>query len=229
MARPAFLPCDTDAVIQFLLTKQVKPLQVLRNRYGIQPIVVPEVDIELRSNRRFARRISPDLNKAIAHNLLCVLDRRVLEQHYGGGSAGAMAATAALSSIASTGLIYSGPADFGEAYTHAAAITLQVPALSHDRRALDALIGAGLPVPSTVLRAFDLLALAYQVSQLSANECDQFRASLVGENEYIPACFKNRSFVDGLPNFCPRLVDGTAPRVGSTSCPQTAFSTEILL
>lgn len=229
MPRPHFVVCDSDATIQILLTNDIRPFQLLRSRYAIQPVITPEVEIELRSNRKFGRRIGPQFKKALVNRTLQILDRSLIEQHYEGGPAAALAATAALGSIAQRGKLYQVPADFGEAYTHAAAVVLDVPSLSHDRSALDALLAAGHQVPSTVLRCFDLLALFYQVGDLTAGDCDTFRAALQKESEWVPAPFKNRGFVDGLATFCPRILDGSVALVGVATCPTTAFSSRILL
>src|SRR5256885_2009937 len=99
MARPAFLVCDTDATIQFLLAKEIRPFQVLKS-YAIQPVIVPDVELELLSLRRFAGRITPDLKKAQGHGLIAVLGPTTLAPHYGGGQAGLLAAVAALQKIA---------------------------------------------------------------------------------------------------------------------------------
>jgi len=229
MASSGFLVCDTDAVIQFLLAGEVRPFRLLRSKYSIQPVVVPEVEIELQSNRRFAKRIAPELKKALANNLLCVLDNSNLESHYGGKPAGSMAAAAAMAQIAKQGREYQKHVDFGEAYTHAAALVVNVPAMSHDLCALQTLVAAGLPVPATVLRAFDLITLCNQVNDMSERDCDGFRQFLIREGEYVPKCFRNRSFGDGLRDFYPRIRDSSCQAIGKTGSPASQFSAMILL
>lgn len=229
MARPAFLFCDTDAVIQFLLAGEVRPFRLLRSKYSIQPIVVPEVEIELQSHKRLGKRIASELKKALANDLLRMLDKSVLESYYGGQSAGSMAATAAMAQISKRGRDYEKHVDFGEAYTHAAALEVNVPAMSHDLDALDTLISAGFPVPATVLRAFDLITLCNQVNEMSERDCDGFRGFLVGESEHVPKCFRNKSFGGGLKDFYPRIRDSSYPPIGGTGGPTFPFSTMILL
>ena len=51
--------------MQFLLARQIQPFRTLRDRYSIQPILAPEVEIELRSHRRLAQRIAPELRRAL--------------------------------------------------------------------------------------------------------------------------------------------------------------------
>lgn len=229
MANPAFLFCDTDAVIQFLLVGEVRPFRLLRSKYSIQPVVVPEVEIELQSNKRFGKRIAPELRKALANDLLRVLDKSVLETHYGGQLAGSMAAAAAMVQIAKQGREYEKHVDFGEAYTHAAALVVNVPAMSHDLNALETLIAVGLPVPTTVLRAFDLITLCNQVNDMSEHDCNGFRDFLMGEREYVPKCFRNKSFGDGLNDFYPRICDSSYAAIGGAGGATSPFSTVILL
>jgi len=211
MARPAFLLCDTDAVIQFLLAGQITAFRVLRDRYSIQPLIVHEVEIELRSHRKFGHRIESPLRKALANNLLCKLSFDTLDAHFAGQPA---MASAAFSAIGKLGREYQKLVDNGEAYTHAAALTLGVPALSNDLSALSALVTNGLAVPSTVLRTFDLVALCHQVNEMPESECDSFRAFLAGEREYLPSCFARASFRDGLRSFEPRILDSSLPAIG---------------
>ena len=59
----------------------------------------------------------------------------------------------------------------------------------------------------TVLRSFDLIALCYQVNDMTEVQCDEFRAVLVQEREGVPPLFKHSSFVNGLSRFTPWLTD----------------------
>lgn len=224
MPRPAFVFCDSDAVIQFLLAREVRPLRLLRAKYAIQPLLVREVELELQSHRRFGPRISHGLKKALEAGVLQVLEKKILDSHFGAPPAGPLAAADAMSKIEKLGRQFLSRVDTGEAYTHAAAVTLGVPSLSHDRSALDALIAAGLQVPGTVLRAFDLVALAYQVKELTEHECDGFRAALEAEKEYVPNCFARAGFGAGLAQFCPRMTDMRFPAVGTGERDPVPFS-----
>ena len=214
MARPQLLPCDADALIQAFLSNNVKPLQVLHRRFGIQPVVVPEVELELRSNRKFGQRIAPELKKALGTGVLRVLDNTVLENLFPGPSASTSAA-ATISAIQTLGSQYEVNVDFGEAYTHAAAVTLGVPSLSHDITALRALVNAGARVPDPVLRWFDLMVLALQVGEMSQAECDTVRKTLCALSEWVPLSFQHDSFRGGLSSFCPRILDGNLAPIGA--------------
>jgi len=224
MPAPAFVICDTDALLQFLIVSDIRALLTLRNSYRIQPLVVPEVEIELRSHRRYATRVSQELTKLLGNGVLKILDKAVLAAHFGGPPSGPLASAQALAQIQQLGAQLYRHCDTGEAYSHAAAITLDVPAMSHDRSALDAILNAGLPVPKTVLRAFDLLSLSFQIGYITANDCDQIRSDLVKEGEWVPKSFNKNSFVGGLQSFCPRLHDLKHSRLGGAEPNVSAYS-----
>src|ERR1035437_319592 len=141
MPRPPMLVCDADALFQGFLS-DIKPLQILRAKYAIQPVIVPQVEIELKSNRKLAARISYDLKKALSSGLIRVLDVAALSL-VGIQDPAAQAIYNAIQQLGNQYLVYS---DYGEAFTHAAAITLGVPAMSHDVSALRALSYANLAV-----------------------------------------------------------------------------------
>lgn len=229
MARPAFVFCDTDATLQFLLVRQIRPFQVLHDRYGIQPIIVQEVELELGSHRRFGRRIAPELKRALNNGLLKLLDKSILTSHFGGATAGALAADNAIGAIAKLGLEFDKFVDAGEAFTLAAALTLGMPALSHDASAIAALERSGFDVPSPVLRAFDLVCLCYQMKEMTEAECDGFRKALAGEGEHLPQCFKNAAFGAGLTHFVPRLTDFKSPDVAKPDALASGYARLLVL
>jgi hypothetical protein len=228
-SRPSFLVCDADATFQLLLTNQSKILTALRDQYSVQAIVVPEVEIELRTQPKLAARVAPSLQKALKNGTLKLLDRATLERHYGGGEPGSLAAAATMGRIASRGKIYEKRVGRGEAYSHALSIELNVPVLSHDRTALDVLINASLPVPKSVLRFFDLLAFGFQAGIVTVNEIDDSRSVLLAEKEFIPAAFRHSSFESGLPSFDVRLLDGTKGAIGSARSSTLPFAVPIVL
>src|SRR6266851_4763335 len=114
MPRPAFLICDTDALIQFFLAGDVRPLSLLRKHLSIRPLIVSEVEFELGGNRRFGPRIAAGVRKALSNGVIEILHETILEVHFGGGTAAKLAATATFANIRSLGKQYSGPADLGE-------------------------------------------------------------------------------------------------------------------
>lgn len=227
MANPRLLLCDTDSLIQLFLTAQhnqnLAPLRVLRDSYGIQPTIVEEVETELMWTRRHGARFVPLLKKAMGSGVIERLDVTVLGRHVGQAIVKSVH-----SSFQALGQQYSKYADPGESYTFAAAVTLAVPALSNDKSAVDALDYNGMALPSPVLRAFDVLALSYQVGALAEKECDKVRKELVQLGEHVPRAFRNASFLDGLAQFCPRILDGGVKAIGTASAPGPAYAVQIL-
>ncbi len=214
--RPPFLICDADATIQALLAKEVRPFRALKT-FQVQPVVVPAVLVELRSNHRYGQRVESQLRKALGNGTIRELDLAKLKEHFEHGQVDANAkalATATEGAIESLGRTFERWVDYGEAYSHAAALTLECPVLSHDKKALDALLNAGQDVPPYVLRYFDLLAFAYQVGSLDERGCDQVRSVLRRKDEFMPYQFKNASFLGGLQSFVVRLHDGSKPQIG---------------
>jgi len=119
--------------------------------------------------------------------------------------------------------------DPGEAFTLAAAVTLNVPSMSNDKSALDALHHNGLQLPSSVLRAFDLLCFAYQIGALEDSNCDKVRKELLQQREHVPAAFRNACFQDGLKRFTPRIVDRDAIRIGAIHSGSTGYDAQLII
>lgn len=226
MDNPRVLVCDTDALIQLFLTathtKSLIPLRTLRNDYAIQPVIVAEVETELMSNRKHGAAITQELRKALGNGTIEILDvtsiAKYVPSHLAKGVFG---------NYQSMGQQYGKIADRGEAYTLAAALTLDVPALSNDISALRALDNANLPVPSPVLRSFDILAFSFQTGALVEKDCDAARKELVKRMEHIPAAFQNASFGDGMKRFCPRIVDAGMAVVGIAAAPGPGYTAQI--
>lgn len=70
--------------------------------------------------------------------MLRVVDATLLENLFSGMSS--VTSSATISAIQALGTQYQLNVDWGEAFTHAAAVTLDVPSLSHDITALRALV-----------------------------------------------------------------------------------------
>ncbi len=169
MPNPGLLPCDTDALIQLFLTaahtKSLLPLRMLKDDYGIQPSIVVEVEMELMQSRKFGTKFAPELRKAVGNGTIEILDATAFAKYVPGHLAKGV-----FGNFQTLGLQYNKYADRGESYTLAAAVTLNVPALSNDKSALDALDINGMVLPTPVLRAFDLLSFCFQVGALEERE-----------------------------------------------------------
>jgi hypothetical protein len=225
---PDLLLCDTDSLIQLFLTasqtQNLIPLRTIRDDYGVQPMIVAEVETEVMWTRRYSSRFVPALKKALGNGLIEVLDEsslaRRMQNHL---------ARSVFASCQAAGKQYSKYTDPGEAHTLGSAVTLNAPALSNDKRALDALEFNGMQLPSPVLRVFDLFCFAYQIGALDDKECDKVRKTLVQLKEGVPRAFRASSFSDGLGKFCPRILDSAVVRVGMPSVAGPAYAAQIFV
>ena len=165
---------------------------------------MPEVETELRWTKRFSNRFEQPLRKTVSAGRLAICDQTLLQSHFG------PAGPPALSAIQSLGATYHKKVGRGEAYTLAAATTLDVPALSNDFQALQLLQAAKLALPEPVLRFFDLVAFGEQAGLITVSECDNIRKTLAADQEHIPKAFLHASFANGVQSFAPRLCVGQA-------------------
>lgn len=181
MLNPALLLCDSDALTQFFLANELRPLRQLKDLYGIQPAVVQEVDLELRWVGKHRDRFVPQLDKALKSNVLCVLEPPYFQSLLSTAPVGASWAA-----FQSLGAQYDGHIGPGEAYTFAAAVTLNLPALSNDFSAIKTLESNMLTLPTPVLRSFDLLAFCFQNGLLELKACEAARGELLKNGEGLP-------------------------------------------
>ena len=75
MSNPPFLLCDTDLLIQFFVAQDLRPLRELKRAYGIQPSIVAEVEMELRSNKKHKKLIDAQFDRAMG-SILQLFDER---------------------------------------------------------------------------------------------------------------------------------------------------------
>jgi hypothetical protein len=217
MPNPALLLCDSDALTQFFLASEIRPLKQLKDAYGIQAAIVEEVELELRWLRKHKDRFVPQLDKALSTNVLKLLDSAHFHSHLSTAPVGASWA-----GFQSLGAQYDGHIHRGEAYTFAAAVTLNLPALSNDFNAIKTLEANLHTLPTPVLRSFDLLAFCFHNGLLELKACEAVRSQLLKNGEGLPKAFMHASFEDGLKDFTPRLRDGVAAvavAVGTYSTP----------
>jgi hypothetical protein len=227
MPEPRILVCDTDALIQFFLTKHITglvPLRVLKDNYQIQPAIIEEVEVELAWTRKFGSQFEPELRKALATGTIQLLNEAAFHQYVP-----PHLAKTVFSSFQALGLEHNKYVDPGEAYTLAAAATLSEPALSNDVTALRALENNGFALPSPVLRPFDLLALCFQTGTMTETECNAVRQELVRVGEHVPRPFRRASFTNGLANFCPRLLESGVPITAKPAAQTQDYTRRILV
>lgn len=218
MANPEYLLCDADALIQVFLTRQVQLLVALRTKYGVKAAIVPEVESEVRFNQRYKNQYENSLLKQLSSGNVTVLDtdrsRHLLrDRELPEGEIPGF-----VERVRGRGLEYNKYVHEGEAYSHAVATLLQLPLLSNDREALEALEHAGLPVSLPVLRFFDLIAFGVSESIITAEDGQRARSLLMGaKHEFLSYPFKEKkaSFSECLSKFSARLhawrKSGTPP------------------
>jgi hypothetical protein len=205
MPNPPLLLCDSDALVQFFVIDDLRPLQSLKATFQIQPTITLEVDLELRWLGKHKNAFVPKLDRALKHGILVKLDQGMFQGYLGTVTAGTSWA-----SYQALGARYYGFVQKGEAYTHAAAVSLAMPALSNDGKAVRVLEGQMMSVAVPVLRFFDIIIFAHAFGVLTTKECEDIRSTLMGSDEGIPGPFERASFVNGAKNFPCRLRAGSA-------------------
>ena len=210
MPNPALIVCDSDALTQYFLANEIRPLKHLKDAYGIQPAIVQEVDLEMRWLQRHKDRFVPQLDKALKSSVLRILDPAYFQSLLSAAPVGA-----SWEGFQSLGAQYEGRIHRGEAYSFAAGVTLNVPALSNDFSAIRTLQANLLTLPVPVLRSFDLLAFCFHTGLLELKACESVRNQLLKNGEGLPKAFMHASFEDGLNNFTPRIQDGEAVEVAA--------------
>lgn len=205
MANPAIFLCDSDVLTQFFMVQEIRPLRYLKDSYGIQTVIVQEVDLEMRWLRKHEDKFAPPLEKALKGGVLRVLDPPYFQSLLSDAPVGASWA-----GFQSLGAQYEGHIHRGEAFTFAAGVTLNFPAVSNDYHAIKTLEANLLPLPTPVLRTFDLIALPFHNGDLELKACENVRDVLLKNGEGLPRAFMHASFADGIKNFSHRLKDGVA-------------------
>jgi hypothetical protein len=216
---------DSSVLVQVIATDQMGVLRLLRSGYGVQPVIVQAVESEvsylLNNVARFRGR-QEQLRKALGNNTLAIADRGFLATILGSG------ADAWLRQMESEGERLNLAVDRGEAFSHAASIVLGVPVATNDTSAVYRLLKSGESIWRPIIRFWDLVAFGYQVGFLDDALCDRIRQTLRKLGERIPRCFADRSYIDGLPEFYPRLACAVHPLVGAGQ-PQERFDERLVL
>lgn len=218
MPNPSLIICDSDVLVQFFLSNELRPLRDLKTLYRVQPAIVQEVDAELRWLGHYGARFVPQLDKSLKNALLVRLDKSQFQSLLATAPPGTSWA-----GFQSLGAQYCGFVDRGEAYTHAAGVVLGLPTASDDFRAIQVLQYQMQNLPCPVLRSFDLFGFALEAGLLPIQDCENVRSCLIKEHRWIPAALRNASFANGITNLALRLRDSTkAPTTGAQT--PTSFS-----
>lgn len=198
---------DTDALTQILIAGQQELLYFLKEDFGVHSFIMSEVEVELRSKPKFSGLIRPQLDKALRSGWISLLSAAHLDQ-LARSEDGSNAVS--LGDIRELGAEYNLDIETGEAYTHAAAILLDMPAVSNDFNAIKTLEARGKVLPPTILRSFDLFGFFFLEEYLDKVAVERIRTTLRSYGEWLPASMKNASFENGLPQMGCRLSTSLA-------------------
>lgn len=229
MDNPSLLLCDSDATIQLLLTDRHNLLKLLSSGYSIQPVIVHEVENEIRQNKKYKAYIGARFDKVLQTGVIKIFDSLFLQTHLKTSGLPATTIQATWDAIQAMGQQYELRVGSGEAYTYAAAVSLEVPALSHDAQALNTLLNLNMNVPKPVIRVFDLLGLFNQCEVLSVKDCDDTRSKLLAHSEWLPRDFLNAGYEQGLETFCVRIQDQAIAAIGCAPTGQRPYSQQIFI
>lgn len=215
MGNPEYLLFDADVLIQIfrtsLRTKQRGFFAGLRDRFGVQPAVVPEVESEVRWNGRFRSQFEKDMERLRSDGYVQILEKSVIKRLLQDRGQTPIQVEETLKAHAARGRKYNAHVDLGEAYTHAAAVELCLPAATNDWKAIVGLTKLSLPTAAPALRFFDCLCLLREEGILSSPDCDVARDELRTLKEYVPKVFdSHQPFDDCAIKFDPRLRPAVA-------------------
>jgi hypothetical protein len=159
-----------------------------------------EVDVELRSNRKFGALIKPKLEKALKSGLIKLLSASDLDRLSADESN-----PVSLADIRELGAEYALDVGKGEAYTHAAGVLLECPTVSNDHNAIQILELKGKKLPPTILRSFDLFEFARSEGYLDTHSAESVLKELKAQGEWMPNELRHSSFDVGIRTIRCRL------------------------
>jgi hypothetical protein len=190
---------------------------------------VPEVEIEVRWHPKFRSQFEPQILRAVDTGSLTVLGPAEVRKVLVSRGIPAAAIESQMRALAQRCEEYEIHVGQGEAYTHANAVTLTLPAMSNDGAAVRQLLAEGKLVSCPTLRFFDLLVFARTVGWISDDAGESARSYLDGAHEYLPPQFKNKnSFASQWAGFACRLSTDPAlvdrPALTATSTLHVGFA-----
>jgi hypothetical protein len=179
----------------------------LKRCFGITPVITEAVEGELflPSRKEKNKHVQAQAQKALDNGALVLLDERSL------GAFTFNDPHTTYISIQIEGQKNNLHLGKGESFSHAVGVILRIPILSNDSKALLTADRLRLSVAKPTLRAYDLFVLLHQIGELTENDCDEIRKSLLCAGEVPHADFCGRKFSDGLLRFYPRVVAANYP------------------
>lgn len=196
---------DSDALIQILLAGQQQAFSILASEFGVRSYLMNEVDVELRSNKKFGALIKPHLEKTLKNGSLKLLSAADLDS-----LAAEQSSPISLSDIRTLGREYALDVGTGEAYTHAAGILLNTPTVSNDMNAIRTLEMKGKELPPTILRSFDIFGFLLSEGCIDTQAAERILKELKAQGEWMPPGLRNSSFSAGLATIHCRLATSLA-------------------
>jgi len=202
---------DSDALIQIFLAGQKQAFSILASEFGVRSYLMNEVDVELRSNKKFGALIKPNLEKTLKNGSLKLLSAADLDS-----LADEQSSPVSLQDIRSLGREYALDVGTGEAYTHAAGILLNTPTVSNDMNAIRTLEMKGKELPPTILRSFDIFGFLFSEGCIDAHAAEQILKELKAQGERLPHGLSNSSFSEGVMTIHCRLATSLAVAASTT-------------
>ncbi len=202
---------DSDALIQVLLAGQQKVFSILHRDFGVSSFIMLEVEIEVRSNRKYAS-IRIQFEEVLKNGSLKIVTAGDLER-----LSVELPAPVSLGNIREIGRDYAIFADKGESYTHAAGVLLQTPTISNDLNAIRSLEENGKRLPPNILRSYDLFAFLLVEGYIDIRTAERILKTLKNSpREWIPKCLQHSSFENGIGGIGCRLLTSLGTSSSST-------------
>lgn len=192
MSNPSHILLDSDALIQLFMVRQGGLLARLRERCGVLPSVVPQVEQEVRWHSKFRHLYEPNVHQAVAAGNLVVLDGPKVRSLLLARGTAPENIDVQIQALTRKSNEYSLHVGDGEAHTHAVATALNLPVISNDNQALEVLAAQGKQAAGPTLRLFDLIVFAFDCGWLDESACENVRSTLLSKKEYVPAQFRSK-------------------------------------
>jgi hypothetical protein len=170
-----------------------------------------EVEVEVRSNRKFGTIVKPPLEKALKTKALRLLGSADLE-----ALSASSTSPVYLPDIREIGRDYALLVGPGEAFSHAAGLLLSSPVVSNDLNAIRTLEANGKTLPPTILRSHDLFGFLRAEAQVDTHTAGRLLKILKSNREWVPRCFEHASFEDGSRHFNCRLASSLSVAASSS-------------
>lgn len=187
---PAYLVCDSSALIQLLIAGEKSLISTFRTRFRMRLGVVPEVTQEIRGQEGIARSFEQRMKSGdIVQLTLSELDHYARDLNLNISSKTIMVLGKQLNQFV----------DLGEAFSHAVAAAFRLPMLTNDWSAVRALTKHDCgPIGFPVIGLVDVLCCFFDGGILSDEQCSGILGRLKQAGEVVPGVLSNpaRAFAE---------------------------------